>query len=243
MKKVKIITFYSYKDCAGKSEFIVEFLKQLVRLGKKVALLDLDLFAPGLHHLLLADNFISRQEWDKRPYAGLLSYLVLSLKQCCQVPDDLSPYFLSLNFEPENNGSYFIPTGDGPSREYFNCLLNLDWQTLFPLEGGCPGIDILLDLRNRATRQLETDIVLINAPSGISDLVTVVLFFMPHLSVIISDNSLENSIGSQCMIEQIERLNQARVADDRHENQLDCIHHISGTNDLATLILRRLGDD
>jgi hypothetical protein len=243
MKKAKIITFYSYKDCAGKSEFIVEFLKQLVRLGKKVALLDLNLFAPGLHHLLLADNFISRQEWEKRPYVGLLSYLALSLKQCCQVPDDLQPYFLSLNFEPEHKGSYFMPSGEGPSREYFSCLLNLDWQTLFPLEGGCPGIDILLDLRNRATRQLETDIVLINAPSGISDLVTASLFFMPYLSVIISDDSIENSVGSQCMIQQIERLNQTRVGDGRQDDQLDFIHYITGDGNLADLILRRLSDD
>jgi MinD-like ATPase involved in chromosome partitioning or flagellar assembly len=65
-----IVVFYSFKGGVGRTTSLASFAIQRARLGERVAVIDLDLDAPGVGTLLAADEKGTAAQW------GVVDYLL-----------------------------------------------------------------------------------------------------------------------------------------------------------------------
>ncbi len=77
-----VITFYSYKGGSGRSLAIMQFAACLAHFGKNVALVDLDLDSPSLHHKLsFLQSWVHEVPVSKDGIAGVLQDGVASARE------------------------------------------------------------------------------------------------------------------------------------------------------------------
>src|SRR5205085_2157376 len=67
---MKILMFYSYKGGSGRTVAAANVAAALAKLGKKVAIIDMDFEAPGLQHVLGAEQTAQYKNGD-----GIQQYL------------------------------------------------------------------------------------------------------------------------------------------------------------------------
>lgn len=125
--KAKVISFYSYKGGVGRTTALVLAALQMARKGKRVAVIDMDLEAPGLSAIL-------RQETGMEyPQYGVVDFLVECGKADGQI--DLGEYIYSVTSKEllgMNGGELFIMqaaklTADDYEK-YYNKLSRIDFN-------------------------------------------------------------------------------------------------------------------
>lgn len=174
---MKVITFCSYWDNPNKARLIIDATKELLKLGKKVFLIDCNLPAPSLHHLSDVDVSVSE---------GLVDY-ILFYQDLENAHTRLEHFVVEAPI-----GCFLLPAGNAPSTEYASKLLEIDWKKLFPKTSPSNGINLFLFLKEQIEKQYQPDVVLINTPSGITDIGTVASGFLSDISLWLS------SVGEDC---------------------------------------------
>lgn len=156
---MRTVTFYSYKGGTGRTLLLANVAVFAARLGRRVVAMDVDLEAPGLTYKLL-DDPLTRCD-------GLVGWLRdrLANGEC---PVSLSDSLLDVPVEnPFVDGGWLrlLPAGRAPSLNYFQdfAALRLEEQ----IERG-DGVDAFVDLQRRIERDLDPDLLLLDARTGIS---------------------------------------------------------------------------
>ncbi len=159
---MKTAAFYSYKGGVGRSLFVANLSLFLARFAlKKVLTVDLDLEAPGLHYKYRATGV------DVPPIeAGLVDTLHDYLYAAA--PPATLP-ILDLWHGPEGGSVHFFPAGVAPRTVYWDKLGAMDFHWLMRSEERTGSL-LFREVLEHIREQLQPDIVLIDARTGVTDL-------------------------------------------------------------------------
>jgi len=192
---MKTVTFFSYKGGTGRSLAVANASRYLARLGFKVAAMDFDLEAPGLHY-----KFQSSTGKSLEVQEGVLDYLHEMLHGSSTNPPDLARFFFSVPVEEGVAGSItLIPAGRVPSPEYWPKLAAINWHQLLYAESGV-GVKLFLELKERIADELQPDFLLIDSRTGVTEMAGVATSILADAVIALVLRTLENLEGSRAVL-------------------------------------------
>ncbi|WP_293329815.1 AAA family ATPase [Microcoleus sp. CAWBG58] len=183
-RKPAIVSFFSFKGGVGRTSTLVATALTLARNGHRVAIVDLDLEAPGLATIFSPDN-------SNNP--GVIDYL---LEKKIQGNDwKLSTHIKNLT-EPTllgDNGEdlKLLPAGT-VDRDYLEKLARLDFQNLVGGELRSTMGDMLKELQSAAK---PLDFILMDARAGFHDIGGLAIANLSHAAVIFGTQSRQSWAG------------------------------------------------
>lgn len=191
----KTIAFYSYKGGVGRTTTLALVALQLVRKGKKVVAVDMDLEAPGLSTILRQESGLDY------PRYGVLDFLIECQKEMetgtAQFMD-LAEYaysFTSKELLGMNGGELFIMQAANLSlndeEKYYDKLSRIDFN-MPQFYGQDNPVDCLFDL---ISEQYQPDYILIDSRAGIHDIGGYAIFHYSDEVVALFYGNEQNMIG------------------------------------------------
>jgi MinD-like ATPase involved in chromosome partitioning or flagellar assembly len=183
-QKPAIVSFFSFKGGVGRTSALVATALTLARNGLRVAIVDLDLEAPGLATIFSADNANN---------LGVIDYL---LEKNIQGDDwKLRTNLISISEQSllgdDGEPLQLIPAGAVDSN-YLEKLARLDFQNLVDGELQSILVDMLREL-NSAVRSL--DFILMDARAGFHDIGGLAISNLSHGVVIFGTQSRQSWAG------------------------------------------------
>jgi len=168
---VFVVSFYSYKGGVGRTVTLLNVAWQLAVDGHRVALLDLDLEAPGLHHARLEEH--GRGHRAPRVSAGF--------RELAEATDPLEfSRYVTSDLGPEGRISLIAASGDtGPS--YTEWLQTFRWRTFYQ-DGGRKRVEALVDALAG-----DHEYLLIDGRTGHTDVASVTLRHLPDAIVFVTN--------------------------------------------------------
>lgn len=182
--KPAIVSFFSFKGGVGRTSSLVATALTLARNGLRVAIIDLDLEAPGLATIFSPDESIS---------LGVIDYL---LEKKIQGKDwKLRDHLININEQillGDNGESIQLLTAGTVDHNYLEKLSRLDFQNL--MGSGLQSImqDMLKELQS-AVRGL--DFILMDARAGFHDIGGLAISNLSHGAVIFGTQSRQSWAG------------------------------------------------
>ncbi len=200
--KTRYVSFYSYKGGAGRTLALANCARALAQLGKTVAIVDLDIEAPGLAHFPAFRPQGEKAPAKDRPLpelAGFAEYL----EHCRRdgPPERLAGYFHRCKGATGDRGRvYLMPAGrrDGPA---YRDLLSFDWDRFYREEDGYRIMEnlrghIAHDLAGDAQAPIRPDYVLIDARTGLSETGGIATHQLADLVVLLFGLNQQNLQGT-----------------------------------------------
>jgi cellulose biosynthesis protein BcsQ len=185
----QILTFYSYKGGTGRSMAVANVAWILASNGQRVAVIDWDLEAPGLHRYFRP--FLKDPELTSS--RGIIDFVIDFAEQAMTPPlsgeslnerwyvpyANVLRYAVSLNWTfPEKGGIDFVPAGkQGPM--YAQRVNSFSWDQFYEKLGGAAFLEAM-----RMKLRAEYDYVLIDSRTGVSDTSGICSIRMPDVLVI-----------------------------------------------------------
>ena len=202
-----IVVFYSFKGGVGRTTAIAAFAIQRARMGERVAVLDLDLDAPGVGTLLAADEQGTTAAW------GVVDYLLERPVSDFELRDY---YHACRRSAVTGDGEILVvPAGSlDPRREYLEKLARLDFDPPPNQQETGP----LSSLLGKVKEELNPQWVLVDARAGLSESAGVLLSGVAHLHVLFGTSSEQSWLGLRLILE---RIGASRVRSDLP--QLECV--------------------
>lgn len=196
---MKTITFYSYKGGTGRSLAVANAARYLVQMNFKVAVVDFDLEAPGLHY-----KFADAHGNPLAVEQGLADYLYQYIVEG-KPAQSLADYFLPIAVPGVDGASlHLMPAGNAPSPRYWATLARLDWHALFYTQNA-QGVALFMDLQNRIAETLQPDFLLIDSRTGITEMGGVATTVLADRVICLVLPSKENLEGSRAILRGIQR--------------------------------------
>jgi MinD-like ATPase involved in chromosome partitioning or flagellar assembly len=182
--KPAIISFFSFKGGVGRTSSLVATALTLARNGHRVAIVDLDLEAPGLATIFSPDN-------SNNP--GVIDYL---LEKKIQEQDwKLRTHLISINerilLDDNGENIQLLPAGT-VDKNYLEKLARLDFQNLVNGELESTMVSMLKELES-AVRPL--DFILMDARAGFHDIGGLAIAKLSHAAVIFGTQSRQSRAG------------------------------------------------
>jgi MinD-like ATPase involved in chromosome partitioning or flagellar assembly len=182
--KPAIVSFFSFKGGVGRTSTLVATALSLARNGHRVAIVDLDLEAPGLATIFSRDNSNN---------LGVIDYL---LEKKIQENDwKLRTHLISIN-EPtllgEQGGIIQLLPAGTIDKNYLEKLARLDFQNLVDGELQSTMVDMLRELNNEAK---PLDFILMDARAGFHDIGGLAITALSHAAVIFGTQSRQSWAG------------------------------------------------
>ncbi|MEA2702813.1 MAG: hypothetical protein QOD63_758, partial [Actinomycetota bacterium] len=201
---MQTVTFYSYKGGTGRTLLLANLAWLAASLGRKVVALDFDLEAPGLLYKLFRD--------EPRPRAdGLVGWL-RDTHRGRDRPASLDDYIVKVPLAGPSlhpGGSLtLMPAGRAPSPNYFQDLRHLRLEQ--GLEDGWV-LDALVDLRDQLANDLETDLLLIDARTGITPTNRVTTHVLADEVVALALDTPEQLEGTRSVLRSLQPLTSLRT--------------------------------
>ena len=168
-----ICSFYSYTGGAGVTSAVANIAEILSRQGLKILMIDFDLPKPGLEYFFNVDSSVNNLS-DIQSQRGLIDMLV-SYKDFFLFPklpgyEDRGAYEPIQNFFCEiYSDKLFLMTAG--SDNYFDKILSFDWNDFYD---NYQGEFFFKWFKNELNQHF--DVVLVNAPSGITPINGTVLY-------------------------------------------------------------------
>lgn len=185
--------------------------RYLALLGKRVVAIDFDFEAPGLHYKLNIGHPGVRTG-DVIPERGVVDYL-LAAAEGGAPPERLLDYIVSVPLPHGCAGQLrLMPAGSAPSGEYWKHLAALQRQDLFMDPDG-HAIAACLELKARIEEELETDFLLIDSRTGITELAGVATTLLADKVVCLVLNNRENLTGARAVMRSLRRAIRLRGQD------------------------------
>ena len=182
--KPAIVSFFSFKGGVGRTSTLVATALTLARNGHRVAIVDLDLEAPGLATIFSPDDFNN---------LGVIDYL---LEKKIQENDwRLRNHLIPINKQTllgeQGEIIQLLPAGtiDG---NYLEKLARLDFQNLVDGELQSIMVDMLKELNNEAK---PLDFILMDARAGFHDIGGLAITALSHAAVIFGTQSRQSWAG------------------------------------------------
>jgi len=182
--KPAIVSFFSFKGGVGRTSTLVATALTLARNGHRVAIVDLDLEAPGLATIFSPDDSNN---------LGVIDYL---LEKKIQENDWKLRTHLKIINDPTLLGDdggiiQLLPAGtiDG---NYLEKLARLDFQNLVDGELQSTMVDMLKELNNEAK---PLDFILMDARAGFHDIGGLAITALSHAAVIFGTQSRQSWAG------------------------------------------------
>lgn len=166
-----IVSFYSFKGGVGRTTALAATAILLARAGRQVAVIDLDLEAPGLGTLLLASIAPSEE--------GVVDYL-LETQMLGQRPDSLLPYGVTqTQWSGETGRPIHIFTAGRLDGAFLDKIARLDFEK-FVAATDNPLHHLLAHIR----AEYRPEFILLDVRSGLHDLGGLSLNGLSHLDVL-----------------------------------------------------------
>lgn len=190
------IAFYSYKGGSGRSLLLANAARFLALTGKRVVALDLDLEAPGLHHKLHIGKPGERIA-DVVPERGVVDYLLAASDS--DSPPTLSSYAAAVALPDDSGQLSLIPAGAAPSGSYWRALTELGQRGLLGSPDG-EALTSFLELKARIEEELEPDVLLIDARTGITELAGIATTLLADKVVCLVLDNPESLAGTRAVL-------------------------------------------
>lgn len=195
-RKPAIVSFFSFKGGVGRTSSLVATALTLARNGHRVAIVDLDLEAPGLATIFSPDNSNNPNNPNN---PGVIDYL---LEKKIQEQDWKLRTHLKVISEVDLLGDagqsiQLLPAGTVDDN-YLEKLARLDFQNLVNSELKDTMVEMLKELNNQEeTNQEETelDFILMDARAGFHDIGGLAIAKLSHAAVIFGTQSRQSWAG------------------------------------------------
>jgi MinD-like ATPase involved in chromosome partitioning or flagellar assembly len=185
-KLVPIITFFSFKGGVGRTTALLSCAWQIARAGKRVAVIDLDLEAPGLGGTLQAET-----------PRGILDFVVDFIATEEKDLSDLSAPAQAFGSSDASRVDVF-PAGS-LNQNYLEKLARLDLISTTPFKSGrnaqSPVEKAIKCLLGRIRTEYKPDFILIDSRAGLHDLAGLSLHGLAHIDVIVGRASVQGYRG------------------------------------------------
>lgn len=191
-KEVKVITFYSYKGGMGRTTTLIAFALYLASKGKRVAVVDCDLEAPGYLNFFDLSNQIELKEGKRN---GLVEYLsdyafvegedeYLDIAKYVVIPTENSQggkgadYFRNIYIVPGGNLNEPLKDTDSEDPDYLSRLEDLKDASKDYLEGisrlNLSNTDDMMrgfnSLFSKLRQEYQVDVILLDSRTGLNDI-------------------------------------------------------------------------
>jgi MinD-like ATPase involved in chromosome partitioning or flagellar assembly len=202
-KEATIVTFYSYKGGVGRSMALANVAWLLAEgSNRKVLVVDWDLEAPGLHRFFgMKDEDIS-----KGLIEVLNDYKALLRKETGSLPEklvDLHKYVQPIR--PFSNGgriSILAAGGQQDTRAYAAAINAFSWEDFY---ANWRGFGFIEHLKEQLRTFEETDIVLVDSRTGVTDIGGICTLQLPDVVVILFAMNDQNILGAKSVAERISK--------------------------------------
>lgn len=195
---METVTFYSYKGGSGRTLLLANAARHLALSGKKVVAVDLDFEAPGLHFKLHIGGSGERTA-DVVPERGVVDYLLAT--HADEGPVDPADFLTEVALPPDSTGRlYLMPAGSAPSAEYWRALTKLSRHSPLGDSDEQTSLASLLELKACVQDELEADVLLIDARTGITELGGIATTVLPDKVVCLLLDNQESLTGARAVI-------------------------------------------
>lgn len=208
-QKPPVITFFSHKGGVGRTTALVATALHLARANQRVAVVDLDIEAPGLSSLLL----------PTAPTAGALDYLVESSVPAGTTARDVTEFVSDTALVESGPGLRVVPAG-AVDEAYLEMLARIDLQ-----DAAASGLlanrirQLFIDLHTGTG--LPLDFILVDARAGLHEVAGLMLAGLSHGAVVVGTDSPQSWMG----VSQVARLLSAPyVRDGKDPRPLLLVH-------------------
>lgn len=198
-RKMRVITFYSYKGGTGRTLLAANIAVLASRLGMRVVAVDLDLEAPGLSYKL----------FDRPPISeGVLGWMEsYESKGRSRIHNLLHEVPLASPFV-EGGSLQLLPAGPPPSLGYLRSMQNLQRDSSLNEHRA---VDALLALRDAIEDEYDPELLLIDARTGITTTNMITNRVLADEVVALTLNTPEQLEGTKIVLQSLaplERLNE-----------------------------------
>jgi len=176
------ITFYSYKGGVGRSLALANTAALLVQRGRRVALIDFDLEAPGL------ESFDEFKCIAGKP--GVVEY-VTQFKDTNRAPD-IDPFIHSCELPGPLRGKLWIMPAGKKDPLYNACRANLNWADLYENHHGEQFVE---NWKAAIVRRYQPDYVFLDSRTGLTDVGGICTLHLPDLVVMLFGLNEQNVKG------------------------------------------------
>ncbi|KYG11181.1 hypothetical protein BE21_08400 [Sorangium cellulosum] len=188
-QKPPVLTFFSHKGGVGRSTALVATALHLARAGKKVAVVDLGIEAPGLASLVLPGE----------PSAGALDYLVDGGVATGTRVSDVTSFVSDTSFVESGPGLQVVSAGPVDDA-FLEMLARIDLQDAAASSALAGRIrQLFLDLNASSVDSPPGlgpfDFILVDARAGLHEVAGLMLAGLSHGAVVVATGSPQSWMG------------------------------------------------
>lgn len=201
-----IVSFYSFKGGVGRTVALLNSAWHLASRGSRVALLDLDLEAPGLQSARLRrDPRHSRTGWSPPvPQKGLCDLVVQFAAS--NAIEDWPDGYLTEGLGPDGRMALIAARGEGQGLsigDYEGFVQTFSWARFYLEMNGRGFMEGLV----KALADRGYDYLFIDARTGLTDVAGITLLHLPDLVVLITNLSDQSVQGIKTQLEAVHAVN------------------------------------
>jgi len=221
------VSFYSYKGGVGRTMALLNVAWYLAQKGSRVALVDLDLEAPGLHHAKLAPSQSDKganDRWRAPELKGGFKELIelfwkeqdsTSTETQKHSTDELGPdegknptsteiqKQFTDELGPDGRITLLAAGGDIESATYRDFVQSFSWSNFYRERSGRDFMEELLDYFERCGY----DYLLLDARTGLTDVAGITTLHLPDLVVALTNLSNQSVRGICSILSDVQNIN------------------------------------
>lgn len=192
--KPAIVSFYSFKGGTGRTTSLAATALTLARHGYKVAIIDLDLEAPGVSSLFLKEN-------DGVSRMGVIDYLIEKRVQGSQwlIHSHIIPINDTVLIGDEGEPIYLFPAGTVDD-DYLMKLARLDFQNVVDYKLKDTLVQMIKDI---SILYNKLDFIFLDARAGFHDIGGLAISEISHATVVFGNNSRQTWAGLKTVIKHL----------------------------------------